>query len=195
MDSATIPLPSQSLDRPASETDWSSFIDTYGRVILAWFRQSHLSAADAYSVVRELLTRLHSEFSVVANEPMLKFRSWLQFAAHATWCDVLEKEIDANQSGKTSPTAALLVSVETHDQFLNVLKEECSRQRRGKALRRVQPLADQADWTAFSLAVLQQQPLAEVAATFQCQDSAIQAALYRVHSRLAEEYLRMEEMT
>jgi DNA-directed RNA polymerase specialized sigma24 family protein len=184
-------LPSQMPVRPTAETDWPSFINSYGRVTLAWFRQSGIPLNDIQSVVGDFLTALYREYLAVAAEPALKFRSWLQFAAHTAWCDVLENKTQGESD--TSPKAALLVSTEAHDQFLNALDAECSRQRRAEALRRVQPEVDSADWEAFAQTVLQQRPLADVAAEFQCDDSAIRAALYRVRSRLRQEYLRMEE--
>jgi DNA-directed RNA polymerase specialized sigma24 family protein len=191
MDVTAHASPTQSPARPLAETDWPAFIDTYGRVALAWFRQSDLPPEQVHSVVADFLTALHREYRAVADEPALKFRSWLQFAAHAAWCHVLDNKTEGEKD--TSPKATLLVSVEAHDAFLQALDAECSRQRRAEALRRIQPDIDAADWEAFSQAVLQQKPLADVAAEFQCQDSAIRAAVYRVRMRLHAEYLRIEE--
>jgi DNA-directed RNA polymerase specialized sigma24 family protein len=186
-------LPSQMPARPTAETDWPAFIDSYGRVALVWFRQSGLPLEELHAVMGDFMTALHREYRAVAEEPALKFRSWLQFAAHAAWCYVMENKTQGESD--PSPKAALLASVEAHERFLSALDDECSRQRRAEALRRVHPEVEGADWEAFSLAVLQQKPLAEVASDFQCDDSAIRAALYRVRSRLQKEYLRMEETT
>jgi DNA-directed RNA polymerase specialized sigma24 family protein len=186
-------LPTQMPARPVAETDWPAFIDSYGRVALRWFRRSGLPLDDLHSVAGDFLIALHREYRAVSAEPALKFRSWLQFAAHAAWCDVLENKTQGESDA--SPKAALLVSVEAHDQFLNALDAECSRQRRAEALRRVQPKVDAADWEAFAQAVLHQKSLAAVAADFGCEDSAIRAALYRVRARVQAEYLRMEETT
>ncbi|HEV3145280.1 MAG TPA: hypothetical protein VGZ47_15420 [Gemmataceae bacterium] len=193
MDIPGNPMLSPPPARPATETDWPAFIDCYGRVILTWFRQSSLPTEEVPIIVREFLMGVHREFCAVINEPALKFRSWLQFAAHASWCDVLEKRTD--EQGEADAPVALLTSVEAHDQFLKALDAECTRQRRREALRRVELSADAADWEAFSMAVLDQQPMADVAAAFECDDSAIRAALYRVRSRLEQECVRMEETT
>jgi DNA-directed RNA polymerase specialized sigma24 family protein len=193
MDAPANVLPTPMPARPVAETDWPAFIDSYGRVALAWFRQSGLPLQDLHSVAGDFLTALYQDFRAVAEEPALKFRPWLQFAAHAAWCDVLERKTAPEGEDESSLKAALLASVEAHDEFLRALDNECSRQRRAEAQRHVQSVAEAADWEAFSLAVLQQKPLAEVAAEFQCQDTAIRAALYRVRLRLHEEYVRMEE--
>ncbi|HLW66413.1 MAG TPA: hypothetical protein VKS79_13955 [Gemmataceae bacterium] len=188
-------MPTTTPARPLAETDWPAFIDSYGRVALAWFRQSGLPLEDLHTVTGDFLKALSREFRAVAEEPTLKFRPWLQFAAHAAWCDVLEKKTAPEEQDQESPKSALLVSMDAHDEFLQAFDNECTRQRRAEALRQVQSVAEPADWEAFSQAVLQQKPLADVAAEFQCEDTAIRAALYRVGMRLREEYVRMEEMT
>src|SRR5262249_34327426 len=179
--------------RPRTETDWAAFVDTSGRVVLRWLRQSDLPAEQGPSLVREILTAIHREFCAVASEPSLKFRSWLQYAANASWCLVLENLAPPEGEAQASATAMLLLSLEAHDRFLRALDEECSRQRRCIALARIQPVGEPGDWQAFAMTVFEQQPLADVAARFQCQESAIRAALYRVRMRLQEEYLRLEE--
>ena len=90
MDVSAPAAPTKSRARPLAETDWPAFIDSYGRVALAWFRQSGLPLEDLHSLLSDFLTALNREFRVVAEEPALKFRSWLQFGAHAAWCHVLE---------------------------------------------------------------------------------------------------------
>jgi hypothetical protein len=107
----------------------------------------------------------------------------------------LENQPEPEAEGTAPPMAALLISLEAHDRFLKALDDECSRQRRCAALARIQPVGEPADWQAVAMVVFEQQSLAEVAERFQCQDSAIRAALYRVRARLHEEYLRLEETT
>src|SRR5262245_48973525 len=112
------PMPSELPVRLRAETDWAAFVDTYGRVILNWFRQSNLPADQVHSIVREILSAVHREFSAVASEPSLKFRSWLQYAANASWCLVLENLAQPEGEAQASAMAMLLLSLEAHDRFL-----------------------------------------------------------------------------
>ena len=135
--------------RPPTETTWPAFVDSYGRATLEWFRQSGLPSADVKALVREFMAQLAPEFVAVANEPALRFRAWLQFAAHKCWCGLMEGRVEAADDGATSPQLALLLSVELHDAFLRALDAECTRARQRHILAQVQPLVEPPDWQVF----------------------------------------------
>jgi hypothetical protein len=179
--------------RPLAETSWPIFVDTYGRIILEWFRQANLPATEIFAIVREMMTSIYGEFAQVGKEPDLKFRAWLQFAAHAGWCQLMENRVETGADGKPTPTIALLLSVEAHDAFLKTLDNECGRQRRAEILHRAQPLVNEIDWEVFRRGMLLHEPVNVMAQEFQCRETAVGAAMYRVQCVLLDELARMEE--
>ncbi|MFL5340239.1 MAG: hypothetical protein ACJ8F7_08800 [Gemmataceae bacterium] len=180
--------------RAPAEIDWPTFVETYGRAVLAWLHQTGLPAADVQALAREFLRGVAPEFQAVVNEPALRFRAWLQYAGHKCWCRLMEGRVEAAESdGETSPQLALLLSVESHDAFLRALDVECTHQRRRAALARVQPLADPPDWEMFDRLVLRGEPVEPVAAEFGCGELAARAAAYRVQLALQNELRAVEE--
>ncbi len=178
--------------RPASESDWGQFVDAYGRAILDWLRQTGLATAEADVLTRHLLQFMAREFGQIARERDVRFRAWLNYAAHAAWCGLMETRVD-DLGGEQSPALALLLSVEAHDTFVAMLDAECSHQRRREVLPRVQPQAEPADWEAFYLVVLEGVPVPEVATRLNCTELAAHAALYRVGKLLRQEMQTLEE--
>ena len=178
--------------RPASESDWGAFVDAYGRAMLDWLRQSGLSNAESEALTRNLLQLMAREFRQVVREANFRFRAWLNYAAHAAWCRLMETQVDES-GADPSPALALLLSVEAHDAFLKAMDAECSHQRRCEVLPRVRPQADPADWEAFYLAVLEGVGVEEVATRLRSAELAVHAAVYRVGKLLRQELHALEE--
>jgi hypothetical protein len=162
-------------------------------MILEWFHLTELPPTEVHSVVRDILTSLYGEFATVSRSADLKFRSWLQFAAHAAWCQLMESRVEAGGDELAQSNLALLLSVEAHDGFLKTLDAECDRQRRGEVLHRVKPIVPQGDWEAFFRVILQNQPVTEAAHDLQCKPTAVCFALFRVQNALHSELARLEE--
>ncbi len=178
--------------RPLSESDWGAFVDAYGRASLDWLRQSGLSSAEAEALTRDLMSHIRREFGQIVNEPNVRFRAWLNYAGHAAWCRLMDTGVD-DLGEDQSPTLTMLLSVEAHDAFLKMLDSECSHRRRREILPRIQPLAEPADWEAFYLAVLEDVPMAEIAARLHSTELAAHAAVYRVGKLLRQELAALEE--
>jgi DNA-directed RNA polymerase specialized sigma24 family protein len=186
---ATSPLPPA---RPLSESNWGPFVDSYGRAILNWLRQSGLPTLDAEALTSDLMRHIRREFNQIASEPNLSFRTWLKHAGHAAWFRLMETGGDYLGT-EHSPALAILLSVEAHDAFLNMLDAECSHLRRHEVLPRIPPLVEPADWEAFYLAVLEDVSMAEVAARLHCTELAAHAAVYRVGKLLREQLRALED--
>jgi DNA-directed RNA polymerase specialized sigma24 family protein len=182
------------MDRPASESAWSDFVDVYGRAILEWLRQTGLSADEVQELVCDLMVRLTPGFHEMASAPMSPFREWLQYAVHRAWGELVEFRMDAGENG-ASPRLAVLLSTEAHDALLCELDAECSHRRRRLILQRLQPAVDGADWEAFSRTVLQGGTPESVATSMGCDDLAVRAAAFRVHRLLHRELGAMEKLS
>ncbi len=179
--------------RPAAESSWDGFVDWYGRCILDWFRQSELPRADADALARDLMRLLAREFTPVLSEPTLRFRGWLQYAAHSAWCKLMEGRVGDSGKSKCSPVVSLLLSVDAHDSLMKALDAECSNQRRREALPRIQAAADGTDWEAFYLVALEGNSPAEAAEQMDCSEVAVRVGAHRVHAMLQQELQRLEE--
>ena len=182
-----------SLDRPASESNWGDFVDSYGRAILEWFRQTGLPPTDVEELVREMMSRLVSSFREVVSAPELHFRGWLQFAIHQAWGSVAEHLMDAGVDG-SSPKLALLLSADAHDALLHAMDSECSHLRRRQILQRVRLGAEPADWEAFAQTVLDGNSPAAIAAVLGTEDMAVRAGAFRIHRLLHRDIRAMEEL-
>jgi DNA-directed RNA polymerase specialized sigma24 family protein len=179
--------------RPPAENSWDAFVDWYGRSILDWFRQSGLTQADADALVRGLMPHLAREFRQIAKEPTLRFRSWLQFAAHDAWCKLMDGRVADGASGKDSPAVTQLLSVEKHDAFLKAMDAECTSQRRREVLPRAQASVDAPDWEAFYLVALEGDSIGEAAEQMQCSEIAVRAGAFRVARWLRQELQKLED--
>src|SRR5712691_7270048 len=111
--------------RPPSESAWGEFVDSYGRAVLEWFRQTGLPPNDIHELVGELIAHLAREFAEMVKAPERRFRAWLQFAAHHAWAGLAEGLMNTEANG-ASPKLALLLSAAAHDTFLKALDTECS---------------------------------------------------------------------
>jgi hypothetical protein len=191
MDPVATPSPPASA-RPPSEASWDGIVDTYGRAILDWLRQSGLSTDEADALAGDLMQGLAQEYRQVERESNLRFRAWLNYAGHAAWCRLMETRVD-DLGEQQSPTLTLLLSVEAHDEFLKMLDAECSHQRRREVLPRIPPLCDPADWEAFYLVVLEGAQPADIAGHLGRGELAVHAALYRVGKLLRQEMQVLEE--
>jgi DNA-directed RNA polymerase specialized sigma24 family protein len=179
--------------RPMAESTWDAFVDWYGRSILDWFRLSGLSQADADGLARELMKLLAREFAQISSEPTLRFRAWLQYAAHDVWCKLMEGRVGDGKSGRDSPVVTKLLCVDAHDAFLKAMDDECTSQRRREVLPRVQAAADEWDWEAFYLLALEGNTPTEAAEQMECSEIAVRAGAHRVHKMLQEELQKLED--
>jgi len=180
-------------ERPGSESDWPSFVDAYGRVVTAWFRQTGLPATDVQRIIRTLFVYFHKEFVAVEKEPDLRFRAWLQYAGHTSWCRAVEILVEEHGEDSNSPMIPLLLSVQAHDSFLHMLDAECSRWRRRELLIRVQALVGETDWECFYATVLEGRPIDDVAEANGLNQFGVRAAAQRVQQLLDDNYRQLEE--
>lgn len=187
-----VATPSPTPNRPESESDWNSFLDTFGRTVIHWFRQYDLSASEAMNLAREVLRVLQREFVQRAPASDTRFRQWLPTAVEHAWRHVRGQHESAAESAR-SAVATVLKSAEIHDAFLQAMDLECLHQRRRLAMSRVQDLADPAEWEAFWLNVVQQVPVAEVALLLQGPELAVHAAVFRIRRLLGEELQRIDD--
>lgn len=157
--------------RPLAETSWPAFVETYGRAILQWFRDSGLPAEVIGRMLPQLLRSLRGDFAHLPGE----FRPWLQRAGASAW-NQLEFE----------PTR--------RDQFLQALDAECWHQRRRDVLPRVQARANARDWEMFYGVVLGEIPEAEVAAHTQTSPRLVRTAVFRIYRLLEDELQCLEEL-
>ncbi len=179
--------------RPRPESGWDAFVDWYGRAILDWFRQTKLNQSEADNLVRGLMQHFAREFAKVSSEPSLRFRAWLQYAAHAAWCKLMDEWMSKNDKERASPIVAFLLSVDAHDEFLKAIDAECFSQRRREVLPIVQTRADTADWEAFYLVVLDGQTVQDAAEQMECSEIAVYASMRRVDKMLQQELQKLEE--
>src|ERR1051326_9097121 len=150
--------------RLPGESEWGAFVDTYGRALLACLRQRALPRDQAGALARQLLHEMAREFAGIVGEPSVRFRAWLQYAAHTAWCRLMEGRSEGVGETQGDPTLALLLSMEAHDALLKVLDNECSHQRRREVLPRAQSQADGGEWEVFYALVLENQLPMDVAA-------------------------------
>lgn len=180
--------------RPPAEANWPDFVDTYGRVILEWFREAGLPEPDVESLVSLLLICLGREFAQYSAQQSLRFRTWLQAAGRAAWGELIKGKIKASNPHRPSPVNDLLLNEAAHDEFLKALDAECAHQRRREVLPRVQAVADPTDWDSFYRVVLADVPVGEVAAEARCPSHSIRAAVFRVYRMLEDQYQRADEL-
>lgn len=180
--------------RPPAETDWSAFVDAYGRAVLQWFCQSGLPDAEADSLAQDLMRLFHRDFVHANADHSGKFRTWLHIVGRAAWGELMQLKGPPDKNEAPLPAANLLRSEAALAGFLNLLDRECSHQRRRGLLPRIQSAADPTEWDIFYRVVLEGAAEAEVAAQASASTHSVRAVVFRIHRSLQEEFKRVEEL-
>lgn len=181
------------LERPAPESTWPAFADSYGRALLAWLKKAGLNAEDAHKVLRTVMAYIHREFAEVVNESSWRFRSWLDYVIHKGWCRAVESLMQVQSETEQTPLLKLLLSNDALDDLKQSMDRECTRLRRRELLVRAQALVSPSDWQAFYTVVLEGLPPDEAAARLGLRMFEIQAAVFRVHRLLLDDLHALEE--
>lgn len=169
---------------PAAESDWPAFIDGYGRWMLEWFRRRAGSRELAETITADLLASIAPAYTQRGEAS--GFRPWLRAAADQAW-----RRRFADRAPPEDLTAAELL--ESREEYLQALDDECTRQRRSMALARVASIAEPADWETFWLVVVDGASMEDAAALRPGGEWAVRAALHRVRRLLDEELILIDE--
>jgi RNA polymerase sigma-70 factor (ECF subfamily) len=179
-------------ETPADQQAWGEFVDRYGRKIFAWCRQWGLQEADAEDVTQNVLADLARQMRTFQYEPSGRFRSWLRTIAYRAWCDLLESRKGKASGSGDSAVLALLNSVESREDFLLQLEQECDRELLEAAMDRVRRRVEPKTWEAFRLTAHEGLSGSDTAERLGLQVATVFKAKSRVQKMIQQELQALE---
>ena len=168
------------LREPAAAEAWTQFVELYTPLLYYWSRRLGLQAADAADLVQDVMLVLHRTLPQFRYDPRGSFRNWLR--------TVLLNKFRENQRRRSpAPLAAddaVMANLAAPDRA-EVLDEDEYRQHLvGQALRIMRRAFPEAAWKACWETIVNDRPVAEVAAELGMSASAVYVARFRVLQRL-----------
>jgi len=178
---------------PPDQLGWDEFVERYGRHIYRWCRQWHLQDADAEDVSQIILLKLSQKLRVFSYDPSRSFRSWLKTVAHHAWQDFERSRAHAQFTAGEGQVRELLRSVAARDDLVERLAEAFDLELLEAAKVRVRLRVAPHTWQAFHLGVVENQPLAEVAAKLHISVAMVYVAKSKVQKMLQQEIRNLEK--
>lgn len=182
MDSTSFSL-LRRLHSPECEIAWERFVELYAPLIFHWGRGRGLNATDAAELVQDVLTILVTKLPEFRYDPNRRFRGWLRTIA-------VNRATDLHRRNTARPAGGLDESIHpvSISSDVDLFAE---REYRGYLVRRALQLmkADfrEETWQACWQTVVEERPVAEVAAELNLSHNAVRVAKCRVLRRLREE--------
>jgi len=177
---------------PGDPRAWNEFVAIYVPKISNWFRRWGLQEADINDLTQDVLLALSKQMSSFEYDPQKRFRSWLKTIAHRAWVDFLKQRNRHPGATGSDAVHAMLSSVETTEDFVNHLVEECNRELLEEAMLIVRRRVQDSTWRAFEMTALEQMSGDEVSKQLGMPLTAIYKAKSRIQKLLKEEVERID---
>lgn len=190
----------QRLQENGDDRSWREFFDRYWRLIFSFARRAGLSEADAEDVVQEVMISLARNVKEFRYEPGRgSFKSWLLVVTKNRIIDIRRRQArwsERFEAMAESPTRA--GEQEDHcdpnpSPLDRVWLEEWESHLLQSALAAVRGQVAEKQYLMYEMHVLQEVPLARVAANLQTSAMSVYLAKHRVGKRLRVELEKARE--
>lgn len=171
----------QQLRDPARPEAWTRFIQLYTPLLYEWAGRLGLQEADRADLVQEVLVRLYRVLPTFHYNHQGSFRGWLNTVLRNQARNLGRKRVD-RPGGESLPEAA-----DSTDPAVEVAEAEFRRHLAVRASRLIQAEFTPATFQAFWATVVEDRPVAEVAARLGLSANAVYLARGRVLARLRRE--------
>jgi RNA polymerase sigma factor (sigma-70 family) len=181
------------LPQAADRDAWMQFVAAYEPLVYSFARRQGLQDADARELVQNVFIAVARAVHRWKPDPdRAKFRTWLaRIAKHQLINLVARRPVDM-ATGRDSHLW-LLDQQPASDPTYSSLEIEFQRERFRVAADRVQQKVQTNTWKAFWQTAVQQQPIANVAASLGMSEGAVYIARCRVLALLQREVARYRE--
>jgi RNA polymerase sigma factor (sigma-70 family) len=178
--------------QPTDQAAWGQFVERYGRLILAWCRQTRLQDADIEDITQIVLLQLADKLRTFPYDPSKSFRGWLRTLTRHAWSDFVEARQRAGRGTGDSAIEERLQTLPARDDLVARLEEEFDREVLEEASARIRLRVEPSSWQAFQLTAVEGLTAAEAATRLGKQVAAVAKARRRVQKMLAEEVGKLE---
>jgi RNA polymerase sigma factor (sigma-70 family) len=114
--------------QPSDQAAWEEFVGRYGRLILAWCRQTRMQDADIEDVTQIVLIKLADKMKTFAYDPSKSFRGWLRTLTRHAWSDFVEARQRAGRGTGGSDVEERLHTLPARDDLVARLEEQFDRE-------------------------------------------------------------------
>ncbi len=177
-------------DDPAS---WDEFVSTYGPRINRWCRGWGLQASDAEDVTQNVMVAMARQMRDFEYDANGRFRSWLKTISHRAWIDFLKSRRKGIVGSGSDEIHGLLSSVETEEDFLKNIEEECEKGMLEEAMLIVRRRVNDNTWQAFQMTALDGVSGLDVSRELEMAVTAVYKAKSRVQMLLKNEIERIDQ--
>ena len=176
----------------AGEADaWEKLVDIYGPLVYGWCRQSGLQGEDAADVVQEVFAAVASRIDRFRRDrPGDSWRGWLWTITRNKVLDHFRARAKQPQAPGGTEAQMLLAQLPAQAPELPRASGPGSAVKMGeeyRALEMVRAGVEERTWRAFWRVVIDEQPVADVAAELGMSVRAVYEAKYRVRRRIRQE--------
>ena len=178
--------------QPSDQAAWEQFVERYGRLILAWCRQTRLQDADIEDITQIVLTQLAAKLRTFAYDPSKSFRGWLRTLTRHAWSDFVASRQRAGRGTGDRAVEQHLHTLPARDDLVARLEGQFDREVLEEASARIRLRVEPSSWQAFQLTAVEGLTAAEAAPRLRKEVAAVFKARRRVQKMLEQEVRKLE---
>ena len=186
-------LLSQLRHRPSDSDSWDRFVDIYQPKITRWCLGWGLQRSDADDVAQNVLLAMARQMKEFKYDPNGRFRAWLKTIAYRAWVDFVKSKNRQPSGTGSDELHDVLASIETRDDFVSKMDEECEREMLEQAMIVVRRRVEDHNWKAFQMTVFDGIPGVEVAKQLDMAVTAVYKARSRIQEMLSQQIDKMDQ--
>jgi RNA polymerase sigma-70 factor (ECF subfamily) len=178
-------------DRAAPVQAWSSFVDTYGPMILNWYLRWGLPRQDAEDMTQEALLRVYQKISQFQHRGPFTFRGWLRTVAKSIWLTAWRRRKTLAGQGLhpgNSPELDML-NASSRSRQIDEFEQIAQVELLNLAYERVRSRVRESSWHAFELIHHQGLPVEDVCEKLGLTKAAVYLASSRIRRMILSEVL------
>ena len=185
-------LLSQLRHRPSDSDSWERFVDIYQPKITKWCLGWGLQRSDADDVAQNVLLAMSRQMKEFKYDPNGRFRAWLKTVSYRAWVDFVKSKSRQPSGTGSDELHEVLAAIETRDEFVSKMDEECEREMLEQAMLVVRRRVEDHNWKAFQMTVFDGMPGVEVAKQLNMAVTAVYKARSRVKKMLTDEIEKLD---
>lgn len=174
---------------------WPEFVQTYGPRISHWCRGWGLQSTDAEDVKQDVMLAMARQMRSFEYDASLRFRSWLKTIAHRAWVDFLKSRSRAIAGSGSDSVQAILDSVETQEDFIEQIMQECDKGILEDAMLVIRRRVNENTWQAFQMTAIEGISAPHVATQLGMAITAVYKAKSRIQKLLKEEIEQIDQIS
>ena len=187
-------LLSQLRHQPSDADSWERFVDIYQPKITKWCLGWGLQRSDADDVAQNVLLAMSRQMKEFRYDPNGRFRAWLKTVSYRAWVDFIHSKNKQASGTGSDELFELLSAVETREDFVSKMDEECERELLEQAMIVVRRRVNEHNWQAFKMTVFDGIPGVKVAEQLGMAVTAVYKARSRIQEMLREQIEKMDQV-